>query len=205
MPLTELIFIRHGVTDWNREQRFQGGTDISLNAEGRDQARMTAERLRALPLVAVYCSDLSRARQTAEPIAQALGLGVSVEPALRERGFGSFEGLTHEELKREHPQAYARWQQRDLSYQMPGGGESLAELRGRVLAQMQVLARRHPGQTVAAVTHGGVLDAVYRISAGLEVDAPRNFELRNASINRVGWDGERFSVLGWGDVAHLAA
>lgn len=202
--MTELVFIRHGVTDWNVARRFQGCIDIALNAEGLAQARVTAERLADWPLSAVYASDLGRARQTAEPIAQGLGLSVEIEPDLRERHYGLFEGCTHDELQRDHPEAYRHWRDRVPDYALPGGGESLVVLRARVLAQMHRLVAKHAGQRIAAVTHGGVLDTIYRIATGLAPDAPRRFELNNASINRVGWDGERFSVLDWGDVSHLA-
>ena len=203
MPHTEIIFIRHGETDWNRENRFQGGTDIDLNARGHEQARLAAARLSGLPVAAVYCSDLSRARQTAEPIARVLGLSLSVEPALRERSYGVFEGRTHEEIVRDHPQDYERWRQRDAAYAMPGGGESLLALRTRVLAQMEQLARRHVGQMVAAVTHGGVLDAIYRIVTDTPGEAARTFGIPNAALNRVSFDGERFVLIDWADVAHL--
>ena len=165
MSMTELIFIRHGETDWNRARRFQGCIDIALNATGLEQARHTADRLQDHRLAAVYSSHLGRARETARPIAEALGLAVAIEPELR---------------------------------------ESLVALRARVFEQMHRLAKRHAGQTVVAVTHGGVLDSIYRIASGLAADEPRRFELNNASINRIGWNGEQFSVLGWGDVSHLA-
>lgn len=205
MPHTELIMIRHGETDWNRAHRFQGGTDIDLNEQGHSQARLAAARLTGLPIAAIYCSDLRRARQTAEPIARALGLGVSVEPALRERSYGIFEGRTHEEIVRDHPQDYERWRRREAAYAMPGGGESLAALRVRVLAQMELLARRHAGQMVAAVTHGGVLDAMYRIVTGTPGEAPRSFEIPNAAMNRIGFDGERFVLIEWANIDHLDA
>jgi len=204
MSMTELIFIRHGETDWNRARRFQGCIDIALNADGHEQARRTAARLRGQTFVAVYSSHLGRAQETARPIAEALGLSLVIEPELRERSYGAFEGQTHDELLRDHPEAYQRWRDRVPDYELPGGGESLLALRARVLAQMQMLAARHAGQKVVAVTHGGVLDSIYRIASGLAADAPRRFELNNASINRIGWDGEQFSVLDWGDVSHLA-
>ena len=204
MSMTELIFIRHGETDWNRARRFQGCIDIALNATGLEQARHTADRLQDQRLAAVYSSHLGRARETARPIAEALGLAVAIEPELRERSYGAFEGQTHDELLRNHPEAYQRWRDRVPDYELPGGGESLVALRARVFEQMHRLAKRHAGQTVVAVTHGGVLDSIYRIASGLAADEPRRFELNNASINRIGWNGEQFSVLGWGDVSHLA-
>jgi len=204
MSMTELIFIRHGETDWNRARRFQGCIDIALNADGLDQARRTAIRLRGQQFAAVYSSHLGRARETARPIAEVLGLPLVIEPELRERSYGAFEGQTHDELLRDHPEAYQRWRDRVPDYELPGGGESLVALRARVVEQMHRLATRHAGQTVVAVTHGGVLDSIYRIASGLAPDAPRRFELNNASINRIGWNGEHFSVLDWGDVSHLA-
>ena len=134
MSMTELIFIRHGETDWNRARRFQGCIDIALNATGLEQARHTADRLQDHRLAAVYSSHLGRARETARPIAEALGLAVAIEPELRERSYGAFEGQTHDELLRNHPEAYQRWRDRVPDYELPGGGESLVALRARVRA-----------------------------------------------------------------------
>jgi probable phosphoglycerate mutase len=205
MVQSTLVFIRHGVTDWNQARRFQGQTDIELNADGRAQAERTGHRFAGQSIAAVYSSDLARARQTAEPIALALGLPLAIEPGLRERRYGVLEGRTHDELLRDHPESYTRWRAREPDFAPPGGGESLSELRQRVERQMQALVRTHPGQTVVAVTHGGVLDCIYRIAAGLALDVPRSFELRNASLNQVAWDGVAFAVLSWGDVSHLEA
>jgi probable phosphoglycerate mutase len=200
-----IIFVRHGLTDWNRAGRFQGQTDIELNQEGLEQAERTGLLFREHRIDAVYSSDLVRARQTAEPIGQATGLPVIVAPGLRERRYGVLEGRTHDEVLRDHPETYGRWRARDPDFDLPGGGESLRALHRRVDSQMRAFARSHAGQTVVAVTHGGVLDCVYRIAASLPIEAPRSFDLRNASLNRVRWDGGAFSVVSWGDVAHLGA
>jgi probable phosphoglycerate mutase len=206
--MTELVLVRHGLTAWNRETRFQGPIDIPLDPEGHEEAERAAQALAeqalAAPVSAVYSSDLTRARQTAEPIARRLGLPVRVDPAMRERHYGAFEGLTPEELQRDWGPAFARWRGRELDFALPGGGESLRGFHDRVLAAIEAMAARHPGERVVAVTHGGVLDSIYRIASGLAADEPRRFELNNASINRIGWNGEQFSVLGWGDVSHLA-
>lgn len=205
--LTKLLLVRHGVTSWNRERRFQGHVDIPLNDEGHLQARRTAQRLAGTAegssISAVYSSDLARASQTAEPIAQALGLALSSEPGLRERSYGAFEGLTHVEIERDQHDAWRRWQQREPDFGLPGGGESLRAFYQRIEGTLRGIALRHPGTTVVAVTHGGVLDCAYRIASGLALAAPRRFDLLNASVNRIAFDGERFSLLGWGDVAHL--
>ena len=203
--MTELVLVRHGVTAWNRARRFQGHIDIPLDDEGHRQARLAAQRLAQEPIGAVYASDLDRAVQTARPIARALGLELGSEPGQRERHYGAFEGLDHATLEREHAEAFARWRARDPDFPLPGGGETLRDLSARVEAALLRLALRHPGQRVVAVTHGGVLDCAYRIASGLEIDAPRRHDLLNASLNRIAWDGARFRLVGWGDVAHLEA
>ena len=153
-------------------------------------------------VAAVYSSDLLRTRQTAEPIARALGMPLVVEPGLRERSYGLLEGRTHDELRRDHPEVYQRWRAREPDF-VPSGGESLRALHVRVERQIRLLAQKHAHQTVVAVTHGGVLDCIYRIAAGMPIEAPRSVELRNASLNRVFWNGQSFSVLSWGEVDHL--
>jgi probable phosphoglycerate mutase len=207
---TELLLIRHGVTEWNKDRRFQGHVDIPLDDEGRSQARRLGDRLArehraGPPLAAVYSSDLARASQTADAVAAALGLAVSIDAGLRERFYGAFEGRTAGDLEREYPDAFARWRAREPDFDLPGGGESLRRFHDRVRAMLVALAARHEGERVVAVTHGGVLDVIHRIATGGELAAPRRHELLNASVNRVGWDGESFTLIAWADVGHLSA
>jgi len=191
--MTEIWFIRHGETDWNRQRRLQGWQDTPLNATGREQARWLAERLRAdaagTPFAALYSSDLQRAHATAAPVAQALGLPVRVEAGIRERGFGVLEGLEMERLDELAPQAAAAWKSRD-PLRLLEGGESLGQFHARVVAAMEALGRRHPGERVLAFTHGGVLDIVWRHASGVPLHAPRQAALLNVSINRIGRQGE---------------
>ncbi len=200
---TELVLVRHGVTAWNRERRFQGRTDIPLADEGHRQAVRAGRRLADARLDAVYASDLARARQTAEAIAAACGLAVRLDARLRERHYGSFEGRTREDLERDQPDAFERWRAREPDF-APDGGESLRALHERVASALAELAGRHAGRTIAVVTHGGVLDCAYRVATGLALEAPRLHDLSNASLNRIAWDGSGFALLAWGDVGHLA-
>ncbi len=201
-PATQLVLVRHGVTAWNRERRFQGQTDTPLSDEGRLQARRTGRRLSGEPVAAVYSSDLMRARETAVEIARAVGLDVADEAGLRERSYGVFEGRTHDEIRRDFVDHYRRWSAREPDFQLPGG-ETLRAVHDRVLAAMRAIGLRHAGQTVVLVTHGGVLDVAYRIASGLALEAPRKHDLLNASLNRVRWHDGGFSLLSWGEVAHL--
>jgi probable phosphoglycerate mutase len=203
LGVVEFLLIRHGVTAWNRERRFQGQTDIPLDEEGHRQARRLAAALSASGATAVYASDLARAWHTARPVAEVLGLPLLAEPGLRERHYGSFEGRTFDELERDWAAEFARWRAREPDFALPGGGESLLALQARVGEALETLARRHPGERVVAVTHGGVLDCAYRIATGLGIAEPRRHDLLNASINRIARDENGFRLIAWGDIAHL--
>lgn len=205
--MTEILLIRHGETAWNAERRLQGHLDVPLNAEGERQAAALGRALRSEGLDALWSSDLQRARQTAQPIAAASGLPLQIEPALRERCFGGFEGMVHADIGVRYPQAYAAWKARELDARLPDGEHAPETLRAffeRVMAAIKRLAGYGHGK-IALVTHGGVLECAYRAAQGRLPDAPRDFGILNASINRLAWDGQRLRLLQWGDVAHLEA
>lgn len=197
-----VLLVRHGQTGWNAEGRIQGHTDIALDATGRWQALQLAQALRDEPVAAVYCSDLQRARQTAEPLCHAQGLPMMLEPALRERAFGRFEGQTFAELERTVPDEVQRWKRRDADWGPPGG-ERLRDFFARSLQALQRLALPHPGQTLVLVTHGGVLDCLHRAALSLPLQAPRTWVLGNAAVNRLLVHAEGVSLLGWNDDRHL--
>ncbi len=203
MQATRLIVLRHGETTWNQDTRIQGHTDIDLNDTGRWQARQLAQALSDEPLAAVYASDLKRAHATGQAVAKAQGLHAQTEPALRERCFGALEGLTWAEIEARHPAHALAWRSRVPDWAPPGGGESLTVLRERILCALNALALRHPGEQIALVAHGGVLDIIYRAATGLDLQAPRSWLLKNAAINRVLWTPQSLTLVGWGDVAHL--
>lgn len=203
---THIVLIRHGETDWNVVRRLQGHTDIPLNATGQQQAQQAAIALADTPLAALYSSDLLRAQATADAIAAPHGLAVQLVPALRERHYGVFEGLCSDAIAAQHPAAFAAWQTRDAMYVIPGG-ESLSDLYRRVCAAFSQIVAHHAGQTIGLVAHGGVLDCLYRLVNELPLGSPRDFPLRNASLNWVVHMLEqgigRFQVERWGEVGHL--
>jgi probable phosphoglycerate mutase len=203
MQVTRIIAVRHGETAWNVDARIQGQLDIPLNKNGRWQARRLARALAASDEIdAVYTSDLLRAWDTAQSIADATGLQCVAEPGLRERGFGDFQGKTFTELESHWPLETARWRERDPQW-APPGGESLTDVRERVLRATDTLARGHMGSQIVLVAHGGVLDALYRQAAGLDIRAPRTWALGNASVNRLLWTPHGMTVVGWADTSHL--
>lgn len=202
MHVTRILAVRHGETAWNRDTRIQGHTDIELNPHGRWQASRLAQALRDETIAAVYASDLARARETAQPVAQLHGAPVQTHAGLRERCFGPLEGLTWAELETLYPAEATAWRQR-LPEFAPPGGESLLQLQARVLATVGELARSHPDQQVLMVVHGGVLDILYRAATRLGLQAPRSWSMTNAAINRLLWTPEGLSLVGWADSGHL--
>ncbi len=199
---TRVFALRHGQTAWNVDQRIQGQLDVPLDATGHWQAQQLARALGEEELAALYSSDLQRTRDTALPLARSSTLAVATEVALRERSFGSFEGLTYAEVEALHPKEARRWRQRDPGFG-PGGGETLLDFNARSMAVLGRIAAQHPGQAIAVFTHGGVLDCLYRAAVGLALDAPRTWQLGNASVNRLLFTGDGFVVVGWSDRNHL--
>lgn len=202
--ITRLIAVRHGETAWNVDTRIQGQLDIGLNNTGFWQARRVGQALADEDIGVIYASDLSRAWQTAQEIAKPHGLTVLPEPGLRERAFGHFEGMSFAEIEATLPEQAKRWRERDPEFE-PEGGESLLAFRERVTRIASKLAARHPGQLVALVAHGGVMDVLYRAATRQDLQAPRTWQLGNAAINRMLWTPEGFSLVGWSDTAHLVA
>jgi probable phosphoglycerate mutase len=155
--LRTVLLARHGETDWNAAGRWQGQTDVPLNANGRGQALALAERLRGEGVASIASSDLLRARATAEIVARALGLAVDrLAPELREQGFGRFEGLTRAECAARHPEEWARFLAD--SHHAPPGGESRDALLARVAPAIHRIAGQLPSP-VLVIMHGGAMRA----------------------------------------------
>jgi probable phosphoglycerate mutase len=201
--MTELIVIRHGETDWNRQHRFQGQIDVPLNALGLEQARRLGQRLAQEPVDRVIVSDLQRARQTAQGLAEAPGRRLQIEPLWREQGFGLLEGLDVPTIRSQHADLWTQWLRHDADYALPQGGESNVAFHARVLQALQALLAEHAGARVAVVTHGGVLDMLWRHAQGLPLSGPRECEIPNTGINRMRWTDGRLQITDWGDAAHL--
>ncbi len=171
--MTTLLLVRHGETDWNAEGKLQGHTDRPLNDYGRRQAQALADRLAAEQIDAVYASDLSRARETAEILGAKLGLEVVVDPDLREKNWGSWEGLTSTE--RLH-----------VDYE----GETSEEHRARMLRAVERIVEDHPGGTIVVVTHGGSLRRLQAAVSGVALPV-----LENCALWAVAHEDGRFRPI----------
>ncbi len=199
---THLIAIRHGETEWNSQGRFQGHLNSALNREGLAQAEALAERLAGERFDLLLSSDLGRALETARVIAMRSGHEIVVDPRLRERNMGIFQGLTPAEAVARHPDEYARFRTGDPDYVIPEG-ESMRQFFGRSVACFTELAARHAGRTLAAITHGGVLAMLYRHARAMPLETPRDFPLHNTGVNRFRYRLGAWQLQSWGDIGHL--
>ena len=202
MQATRIIAIRHGETAWNVDTRIQGHLDIELNERGRWQARQVAHALAGEAIAAIYASNLLRAWETAHTIAAATSATLHPHPGLRERGFGVFQGKTFTEIETLWPEQALRWRKRDPHW-APEGGESLLQVRERIVRTTSELAAQHLGGQIVLVAHGGVMDVLYRTATGQDLQAPRTWNLGNTAINRLLWTPEGLTLVGWSDTRHL--
>jgi len=195
--------LRPGETDWNAQRRYQGQSDVPLSALGRRQAELIAERLAGLKIDAVYASDLKRALETAQVIAEKNGLEVLPEPRLRELKFGVLEGLTFDEAQVQYPQMIAAWL--DDFNRPPEGAETIDLFTTRILSLLDDLKEKHDEQVVLLVAHGGSLSEILRVILGLSREKRWYLEMGNASLSEV-LIGEKFvSLKRLNDTCHLAA
>jgi probable phosphoglycerate mutase len=167
---TIIVLVRHGETDWNRDNRFQGRADPSLNDVGRSQARELAAQLAGEPVAALYSSPLRRAHETARILGESLALEVRTSAALMEVDVGSWSGLTRTEIEVRFPAGYRRWLDYGHGWD---GGETYDELGARVVASLLDIASAHPGERVLAVTHGGPIRSALAAAQGVPFDEAR--------------------------------
>ncbi len=202
-----LILARHGQTDWNKERRIQGRTDLDLNETGRAQAEMLAQALKDETVHAIYSSPLTRARDTAEAIARFHGAQVTVLDGLQEIDAGEVDGLTYLEMWEQHNEFLRQWID-DCSSIAPPGGCSLPELQDEVWGAIQHIVRKHNAgagepQTVVAVAH--FFPIVITVSKVLSIPLSecRRLRMDVASITTLEFDTHITVLTSWNDTCHL--
>ena len=205
-----LLLVRHGVTNWNREGRFQGHLDPPLTADGLHEARLLATRIAESPderPARVVSSPLVRSLHTAQAIAEALegtDVGVETDRRLIELGQGEWEGRTHAELEVNDAERYAEWR-RASPRQPPPGGESLDAATERLGTLLdEILGDSEQADwPLCLVAHGGSLRIAARRLLGMGVETRWDVELDNASLSILEWDRDSWRLISWNDVTHL--
>ena len=181
---TTIVLVRHGETDWNRENRFQGHANPPLNEAGREQVRALAEKLRSEKFAALYTSPLRRAAETAAILGAELGLTPIEHASLMEVDVGSWSGLTRTEIEARFPAAFARWLGYGHGWE---DGETYDELGERVVAGLSSIGAKHPDEAVLAVTHGGPIRSALAAAEGIPFDDARRAidVVRNCTVVRL--------------------
>ena len=204
MKQTQLIIVRHGQTQWNLKLIRQGHLDSPLTEKGVAQAKALGERLARETFTALYSSDLGRALQTAQMIAEATGHKVVTDRRLRERHLGIFQGLNGDEIREKYPEEYRLHRTVGPTYVIPDG-ESVEQQVARNVEYLKEIAERHLGEKIVVVTHGGVLSGLFRHTFSIPFTAPRRFEFTNASLNVFNYEDGNWFLQTWGDISHLGS
>ena len=203
-PPHRLIVVRHGVTDWNREGRWQGRLDPPLSESGRHEASLVAARLVDDPDLRparILASTLARAAETAAAIGEALGITVEPEPRLVEIGAGQWEGRTHAELEATDGERYRAW--RTTPVYGPPGGEPLIDAAARVKTLLAAV-EASSAWPVLLVSHGGILRYLARGLLDLDAERAEALDIDNASVSTaVQADDGMWRLERWNDTLHL--
>ena len=202
--MRRLLLIRHGESEWNRQKRWQGHSDVPLSEKGRAQAEALAGRLLGWTIDRLYCSDSRRAEETAGYVGEALGQTPEQDPEWRERDVGDLAGMTHAEATESHPEVFTSSQ--TTGRFDPPGGEGHYALRDRAIRVFECMRERHAGdETVAVVTHGGMIRAVLEHALGMPGDGSRaRLGLsENTGLSMLQFDGRGIALLLLGDARHL--
>jgi alpha-ribazole phosphatase len=190
---TFLYLIRHGRVVGSENRRFIGHLDVPLSPEGEAEIRALAGRLATVQLAAVYSSDLSRARRSAELIAAPHGLTPHINPALREMAMGRWEGLTAEEIQGGEPDAFSAWLGRIEEFPFPEG-ESVRDLAARAWPAVETIVRTHPAGRVAIVAHGGTNRAILCRALGLPLERLLSFGQDYGALSLLEWTGAQWQL-----------
>jgi broad specificity phosphatase PhoE len=197
----EVYLIRHGETAWNLDQVFRGRADIPLSERGQQQAQLLGQALAERPVAAVYSSPLSRARETAAPLAEELGLEVLVDERLVDMSFGEWEGLSVTDVEQRWPELHEVWTRTPAAFSAPGG-ETLSAVLARSRAAFEEISERHP--VAAIVSHRVICKLLLCHALGVGEKGFWRVRLDTASVSVVENDGEDRVVTGINDRHHLA-
>ncbi len=193
-----IYIVRHGVTNYNQENRFQGQLDIPLNDEGLAQVAKLGNYFQKRPVDVIYSSDLKRAYQTAEAIARAKDLQIRILPGLREVNVGKLEGMTWAEVKENYP----NWVKSGHNHGYPGG-ETRLDIENRVKNTWEYIAKRHSNENVVLVSHGGIIKSLICLLLGINNENRSRFVIDNSSVTRIIYNDSGYKVKSLNSLEHL--
>ncbi len=200
--MPKLFLIRHGLTEWNKLNRFQGSSDIELCKEGREQAVKISKRLENYNFEAIYASDLSRAYETALHIAKPHNITVNKVPELREINFGEWEGLTKEEILKLKQFDFKKWKSSPHNTVFPGEG-SLNRVAQRIKCGIQNIIDRHEKGNIVVVSHGGSLKILIMTLLEIDMKLYNKFWLGNTSLSIIEYRTDKIMLNLLNDMSHI--
>jgi probable phosphoglycerate mutase len=201
--MVRIILVRHGQTEWNRNERFRGRADIPLNQTGLEQAEATGKWIAARwKPVAIYSSPLSRAMQTAQATARHFNLPVHPLPGLIDIDYGEWQGLSTEEARERWKEQVDNWYHHPEKAVIPSG-ETLQDLRSRLMSTLNEVCEKHPKDTIMLVGHTVVNRILLLGILGLGNDRFWRIRQDTCAINEIEWDGNDFTLVSLNDTCHL--
>ena len=200
--MTKWLLVRHGATDWNRQLRIQGHSNVFLNMEGRDQARKLGRRLSEFKINAVYASDLSRASETADILTCDSSTPVHLLSNLREQTFGKWEGLKSDQIGTYIPALHGQTRTKTSSI-TPPGGENLIQVRDRLAVAVDYFKKCHTTGSILIVAHGGSISVLMTYLMDLDLSEAGRFRTDNCSLSILNVEGEKVHIELFNDVSHL--
>lgn len=198
-----LYLIRHGITEWNNQRRFQGQADIPMSPAGIKQIEKLANRLEGEPgLLKLYCSKMKRAMMTADIIGRKLDMVPVAVPNLEEISVGGWSGRGFDEIEREESELYYKWQSGESTFCIPGG-ESTAQVQKRAVDEIMPLIENETG-SILLVAHGIVIKTILCALMNFSLERAGDFEMTNASLSVIQYErGKHSKLIIWNDTSHL--
>ena len=203
--MTEIIIIRHGETEWNKTGCFQGHSDVPLSAEGRAQAAMLGKNLSVDHVDMIYASDLTRAMETAAPLAQRFGLEVISDPQLRELNFGAWEGRNFNDVNAENPNAMKNFYTDPEQADIPES-EPFPEFQRRVAGRVREIVAQERGKRIVIVSHGASIRILFADILSMPIRSIWHVSQLNTAVNKIRFEDDGFAVVTlMNDTSHLRA
>ena len=202
--MTEIIIIRHGETEWNKTGRFQGHSDVPLSAEGRAQAAMLGKNLAVDHVDMIYASDLTRAMETAAPLAQRFGLEVISDPQLRELNFGAWEGRNFNDVNAENPNAMKNFYTDPEQADIPES-EPFPEFQRRIAGRVREIVAQERGKRIVIVSHGASIRILLADLLSMPIRSIWHLSQLNTAVNKIRFEDDGFAAITlMNDTAHLS-
>ena len=203
--MTEIIIIRHGETEWNKTGRFQGHSDVPLSAEGRAQAAALGRNLALDHVDAIYASDLTRAMETAAPLAKRFGFEVISDPLLRELNFGAWEGRHFDDVNAENPNAMKNFYTDPEQADIPES-EPFPEFQRRVAGRVREIVAQERGKRIVVVSHGASIRILLADILAMPIRSIWHISQLNTAVNKIRFEDDGFAIVTlMNDTSHLRA